>query len=192
MESERATTITDVGVMRALAHPARLALIDHLTAAGPATATECAGVVNLTPSATSYHLRALAKVGMVEEAPGRGDHRERFWRSTVASYRIEGGPDPDPEVREAKRELLDTFIVWEESQLRQYLARANDEPKAWQEAASFSATTLLMTVDELTDLGEAIQKLLRPYRKRSRTDAPATARTVFAQIRVFPTDPPLR
>jgi DNA-binding transcriptional ArsR family regulator len=192
MEAERATTITDVAVMRALAHPARLALIDHLTASGPATATECAGVVNLTPSATSYHLRALAKAGMVEEAPGRGDGRERFWRSTVAGYRIEGGPDPDPEVREAKRELLDTFLVWEESQLRQYLARAHDEPKQWQDAAHFGGATLLMTAEELADLGDAIHDLLRPYRKRSRTDSPAGARTVFAQIRAFPTDPPLR
>jgi DNA-binding MarR family transcriptional regulator len=192
MDAEHTPTITDVGVMRALAHPARLALIDHLTASGPATATECAGVVNLTPSATSYHLRALAKVGMVEEAPGRGDGRERFWRSTVAGYRIEGVPDADPVVQEAKAELLDTFIAWEEAQVRQYLARASEEPKEWLDAAVFSGTSLLMTVDELGRIGEAIRELLRPYRKRDRTDAPAGARTVFAQVRVFPMDPPLR
>ena len=50
----------DAAVMRAMAHPARLALLEHLRNSGPATATECAAVVGLSPSATSYHLRAKA------------------------------------------------------------------------------------------------------------------------------------
>ncbi|HEY6478704.1 MAG TPA: winged helix-turn-helix domain-containing protein, partial [Streptosporangiaceae bacterium] len=41
-------------LMRAMAHPARLALMAHLGHSGPATATECAGVVDLSPSAVSY------------------------------------------------------------------------------------------------------------------------------------------
>src|SRR5262245_4751732 len=76
------TTIGDAAVLRALAHPARLALLEHLSQrVEGATATECAAVVGLSPSATSYHLRALAKVGMIREAPGRGDGRERIWQS---------------------------------------------------------------------------------------------------------------
>jgi DNA-binding transcriptional ArsR family regulator len=190
-DPEPPTTITDVAVMRALAHPARLALLDHLTSSGPATATECAGIVSLTPSATSYHLRALAKAGMVEEAPGRGDGRERFWRSTVAGYTVEGGPDPDPVVREAKRELLDSFLVWEETQVRQYLARVDVESKEWQDASAFNGTVLLVSVEELRHIGKAIADILRPYRKRDRTDPPAGARTVATMFRGFPTDTPL-
>lgn len=48
-------------MMRALAHPARIAILQHLGLDGPATATECAAVVGLSPSACSYHLRALAR-----------------------------------------------------------------------------------------------------------------------------------
>lgn len=185
------TTIRDVAVMRALAHPTRLALLDHLASAGPATATECAAVVSLSPSATSYHLRALAKVGMVEEAPGRGDGRERFWRSTVAGYRIELGAGEDPEVRDVRRELLNSFVAWEEAQVRQYLATVDEEPQEWHEVTMFNGSTLLMTAEELKELGEAVVELLRPYRKRTRVDPPAGARTVSSLFRAFPADPPL-
>ena len=191
-EAESHPTIRDVAVMRALAHPARLALLDHLTSGGPSTATECATVVALSPSATSYHLRALAKVGMVEEAEGRGDGRERWWRGTVAGYRIELGPDDDPETRDTQRELMDMFVAREEAQVRRYLAGVNEEPQEWQDATLFNSTTLLVTADELRDLGEAVVKLLRPYRKRTRTDPPGGARTVSTLFRGFPSDPPLR
>jgi DNA-binding transcriptional ArsR family regulator len=190
-DPEPPTTITDVAVMRALAHPARLALLDHLTSSGPATATECAGIVSLTPSATSYHLRALAKAGMVEEAPGRGDGRERFWRSTVAGYTVPGGPDADPVVREAKQELLESFLVWEETQVRQYLTRVDDEPKEWQDAAFFAGTALQVTVEELKHIGDAIADLLRPYKKRNRAAHPPGSRTVATIVCGFPTDSPL-
>src|SRR5277367_3787539 len=68
--------------MRALAHPTRLALLDHLHAAGEATATECSEFVGDSPSSCSYHLRSLANWGFVEE----GEHRpgrERPWRATA-------------------------------------------------------------------------------------------------------------
>jgi DNA-binding transcriptional ArsR family regulator len=189
---ESPTTIRDVAVMRALAHPARLALMSHLSTEGPATATECASVVDLSPSATSYHLRALAKVGMVEEAPGTGDARERRWRSTVGSYRVEFDADDDAETVRTKHQLLNSFIAWEEAQAREYLARVGKEPQEWQEVAFFNGTTLLMTAEELRDLGESIMRLIDPYRKRTRTDHPAGARTVSSLVRAFPADPPLR
>jgi DNA-binding transcriptional ArsR family regulator len=86
----------DAAIMRAMAHPARLALLEHLRNGGPATATECAGVVGLSPSATSYHLRALARAGLVEAAPGRGDGRERLWRITAGRYGLSGVADLAP------------------------------------------------------------------------------------------------
>ncbi|WP_442933752.1 ArsR family transcriptional regulator [Micromonospora sp. CPCC 205556] len=63
--------------MRALAHPARIAIMEHLsTREGGATA--CAEIVGLSPSATSYHLRASVKFGLVEQAPSRGGRAGAF------------------------------------------------------------------------------------------------------------------
>ena len=45
--------IRDPPVLRALAHAARLAMLEHLQLNGPATATECAESGGVTPVAAS-------------------------------------------------------------------------------------------------------------------------------------------
>src|SRR5579875_3782688 len=85
--------LTDPRMMRALAHPARIAILQHLAIEGPATATECAEVAGLSPSACSYHLRALARYGFVEEDPAAAvDGRQRPWRARIIAFSIESGP----------------------------------------------------------------------------------------------------
>ncbi len=144
-------SILDTAVMRAMAHPARLALLEHLRNGGPATATECAGVVGLSPSATSYHLRALARAGLVEAAPGRGDGRERLWRITAGRYEVTGVADLAPEGREALRALLESLLAWDDVRIRRYLSQLDAEPPEWQDAAFFMDSTLQVTAEELTD-----------------------------------------
>jgi DNA-binding transcriptional ArsR family regulator len=180
--------VPDVVVMRALAHPARLALLEHLGDGGPATATECAEVVGLSPSAVSYHLRTLARAGLVEEAPGRGDGRERLWRRTSdrSSVLIEWSPDLDPELREARQELMDSLLSRDETRARRYLGRIDAEPEEWQDAAMFMSSTLVLTAAEMKALGAAVQELFGPYRRRSRPEAPPGARQVAAVFRAFP------
>ena len=92
-------TIRDPKVMRAMAHPARLAVLEYLAGGHAATATECAEVCGLSPSATSYHLRELAKAGLIDEAPSRGDGRERVWRSVFTGYQVGADQDASPELR---------------------------------------------------------------------------------------------
>jgi DNA-binding transcriptional ArsR family regulator len=182
----RTVPVRDVVVMRALAHPARLALLEHLGQGGPATATECASVVGLSPSAVSYHLRALARAGLVEAAPGRGDGRERLWRQTAERYEVEGGPGLSPEMREARQEFLQSLVTWDETRARRYLERDADEPKEWQEAVMFASTTLLVTAQELQELGTTVQELLAPYQRGTREDTPAGARAVSVVVRALP------
>jgi len=71
--------LTDPKMMRALAHPARIAIWSHIALRGSVTATECAEVAGLSPSACSYHLRTLAKYGFVERAEATNG-KERPWR----------------------------------------------------------------------------------------------------------------
>src|SRR6185369_16701523 len=128
------TTISDPAVMRALAHPARLALLEYLANhRDGATATECATVVGLSPSATSYHLRALAKVGIIHEAPGRGDGRERVWRTVHESYEIANDPHAGPEQVAAETALVETFLARQDDKVHRFLAGAREEPADWYE-----------------------------------------------------------
>jgi DNA-binding transcriptional ArsR family regulator len=183
--------LRDAAVMRAVAHPARLAILEHLGLGDPATATECAELVGLTPSATSYHLRSLARAGLIEKAPSRGDGREVVWQSRSRGIMVDGGPEPDPDVRAARRELSEAVLVRWETQIRQYLTRFDDEPPEWGSAAVLSQSLLAITAEELTDLNAKIEALIAGYRKRDRVDPPPGARTVSAQVRVFPVDRPL-
>ena len=55
--------------IRALAHPARMAIIDALASGDELTATECAALTGLSPSATAYHLKLLERYHLAEPAP---------------------------------------------------------------------------------------------------------------------------
>ncbi|WP_271216440.1 ArsR/SmtB family transcription factor [Streptosporangium carneum] len=180
--------LTDPVAMRALAHPARLAILNRLQVEGPATATEVAEVVGVTPSAASYHLRMLAKYGFAEDAPARGDGRERLWRSGPRGVAVSPDPDDRPEVRAAK----DLLIKAVRDQAADEVARALDnfdrESREWREASVFTRTVLLVDAEELKELNNRIDDLLAPYRvtRRDRSEAPVGARVSEAQVNLFP------
>lgn len=67
----------DTHRMRALAHPVRLSILTPLQQTGPQTATRLSEHVGATPSVTSWHLRHLAKHGLVRDADALGNGRER-------------------------------------------------------------------------------------------------------------------
>ncbi|HEX6869608.1 MAG TPA: metalloregulator ArsR/SmtB family transcription factor [Micromonosporaceae bacterium] len=181
-------TITDPKVMRAMAHPARVAILEYLTNGPEATATECAQVVGLSPSATSYHLRALAKVGLVQEAPSRGDGRERVWRGSISGYRIDTDDVTSPEALSAATALVDVVLSRDDRLAREFLEHANEEPREWYDAAGLTRNQLLMTAQELADLHEQVAQLMKPYHRSTRTDPPLGARRVTAMFRAFPAD----
>lgn len=189
-ERERRITITDPQVMRALAHPARQAILDHLTSTGAdVTATECAQVAGLSPSATSYHLRELARFGLVEEAPSRGDGRERVWRAAGTGIWMEPGRSGEPETDAAERALINVFLARENEHLERWLESAHDEPQEWYDAATASTSTLLLTAEELTSLTAAVLELVEPYKRRHRmADPPPGARVVSVHYRAVPID----
>ena len=85
--TERRLEITDSKVLAALAHPLRVALLYQLNALGSRTASQCAQALGETPANCSYHLRQLAKAGLVvrEEA---GNGRERPWRSVYTGLSL--------------------------------------------------------------------------------------------------------
>ncbi len=185
------TEIRDPRVMRALAHPARLAILESMYAGHSGTATEFAQVCGLSPSATSYHLRALAKVGLVEEAPGRGDGRERVWRTALtAGIAVNTGPKAPPDAQRAERELVDVLLAYQEARARAWLGRSADESAQWYEAATIRETLLLVTAAELTALNEELTTRLRRYSVHNRQgQAPPDARTVAVTYRAFPVEP---
>lgn len=183
------THFSDPELMRVLSHPARLDLIDHLNVVEDATATECAEVVGLSPSALSYHLRALAKVGLVEQAPGRGDGRERVWRLKVRKFSIGADYGAPESTKLAQRSMVDSMWRRADAKFADWMNRAHDAPREWYEASMSSEWALLMTAEELRELTDGLAELVRPYRVRRRRaegEVPADARRVSFHVRYFP------
>jgi Helix-turn-helix domain len=153
--------LTDPATMRALAHPARIALWHHLGLEGPATATECAPVVGMSASACSYHLRQLARYGFVEQdQASAANGRERPWRIRVVSTTT---PDlTDPAALLAARFLESTLDEHWQAARDRYAARQEEYPADWREASGADRTVLYVTAAELAELREQIRALYRP------------------------------
>ncbi|MDT0187572.1 helix-turn-helix domain-containing protein [Microbacterium sp. ARD31] len=77
--------LSDPRVLRAIAHPVRTRILDEMSASGPVRAADIAHALGIPANQASFHLRQLAKYGLVEEAPEEArDRRDRVWRVTSA------------------------------------------------------------------------------------------------------------
>ena len=144
------TRLTDPKALRAMAHPTRLALIGVLRREGSLTATQAADLIGESPASCSFHLRQLAKYGLVEEAGG-GRGRERPWRATTM---FTSWPDvPEGPAAEAASRMLGAVLADRYFDgLRRWLDTKADESEEWQQAAQFGDTMLYVTPDELAAL----------------------------------------
>jgi DNA-binding transcriptional ArsR family regulator len=182
------TRLTDPKALRALAHPLRLALVGLLRVHGPLTATKAAELLGESSGSTSFHLRQLAKYGLVEEAGG-GAGRERPWRATAM---FTGWPElaDSPEVAAAS-DLLSAVIAERYFEhLMSWLHSRDAESPRWQQAALFGDTLLWLTADELSELGREEQALIERYLERQTSPElrPPGARPVEHLHLAFPTD----
>jgi DNA-binding transcriptional ArsR family regulator len=182
---ERRTRISDPRALRALAHPLRLALLERLIAFGEQTAAQCAEAVGSTASNCSYHLRALARFGLVE--PGEStDGRERPWRST--STGLEFGPsdaEPSSASAAAARAVDELTLAREEELTREALIRHHDQPAEWRTAEANHTYALRVTPSELEQLVGEIDRLVRPYIGLTRGTPPDDAAVAYMRVIAF-------
>jgi DNA-binding transcriptional ArsR family regulator len=182
---ERRPLITDPDVLEALAHPVRLDLLTYLMATGPATASACARAVGDTPSNCSYHLRTLARHGLVETVES-ADRRQRPWRATITGFSIDPTAEPDTPQGRSNAAMLSASVALEQGLLREYLANRDQTPAAWREADTASSYTLRASVPELQRVMEEIDALLRPLIAARREGAPPDAELVHVNVFAFP------
>jgi DNA-binding transcriptional ArsR family regulator len=177
--------LTEASSLRAMAHPARVAALTHLMHVGDATATELGDIVGLSASAMSYHLRILERAGLAETAPGRGDGRERVWRSVHSGISMDTDVEASSDMQLASVEFLEAFLMAQELAARQFLVSAANDAELLNRS-QFVEGVLALTPAELEQLGAAMQKLISPYIKRTRTDTPDGASEYSMVYRAFP------
>lgn len=177
-------TIRDADALQALAHPVRLDVLNFLMSNGPATASACARAVGDSPSNCSYHLRTLARYGLVAPAPS-DDARERPWKATVTGFDI-GDDEPGTAGARGGAALLAASLQLDQRLARDYLAGREQVPARWRKADAYSRYTLRITPAELSELLEQIDQLIRPLIAASRGRAPRGAALVHLGLQAFP------
>lgn len=170
-------SITSPERIRALAHPIRLALLDHLDRVDDATATQCAEAVGESVASCSFHLHTLAKYGYIEAAPRRG--RERPWRS-VTRDGIDVRPRADqPGSHHAVAELASLQVSREAERIRAFLATLPAEAEEWVQASTVTSSSFWATPAELADFSKHLQQVAGEWfggREADPTARPAGSR----------------
>lgn len=177
----------DARGMRALAHPVRLAILTRLRQEGPQTATGLSQHVGATPSVTSWHLRHLAKHGLVRDAKALGNGRERWWEAASRGFRVVVDDEAGRRAAQSLRAVIDAS---EGDQVGDW--RREVEPRLeleWLALSGLADTTVLVTRAELEQVEATIEELLTPYVLRKDVPAeevPAGARLVRIRRDVLP------
>ena len=180
--------LTDPRAIKALAHPARLAVIDELFAGRELTATECAEIAGLSPSAMSYHLRALERWGIVERAEASGDGRERPWRAAGEGLRIESA---EPRVSAAAEStLLSRIVDRTKRDVLDWVAREDRDTDQWRDITTVAGGARWMTDDEAEEVSTAFKQLLDKHLRPSASPRPPGARRVRVTFVMVPTESP--
>ena len=182
--------ITDPKAIRALAHAARLEVISELYSTQVSrTATELAAQTGLTPSAMSYHLRALQKWGIVVPAATAGDARERRWKAAGTDFTINsGGGVASPEFA-----VLDLELDAYRRRVKAY-AKTRDENRQRGEAADgpssvvLASNLLYLTQDQRAELNKRLFDLLRDYELEDPDRIPEGAERMATLWSMIPDD----
>ncbi|KOT96231.1 MULTISPECIES: ArsR/SmtB family transcription factor [Streptomyces] len=170
MPSQESHPITDLGTLKALAHPLRMQLYRGLCVARTATASQLAEQVDEAVSLVSYHLRKLAEHGLVEQAePQSADGRERWWQPSSDGVTIRNENFRDaPERAAAHLAATRLFHDQRADMYRRYLDERPTWGPEWNSAAPDNESLLRLTPADLKELGEELLALARKYDARGR------------------------
>ncbi|MFF4494016.1 ArsR/SmtB family transcription factor [Streptomyces sp. NPDC001546] len=169
----------DARSLRGLAHPLRMRMLATLRHEGPATASQLAERLGESSGSTSYHLRQLAAHGFVEDAPGHGKGRERWWRAVHQGTAFDESlmyDEADPQTRGAADAFLHEIATIHTQELSTWLGDSHSWPRPWRSATDMSDFTLRLTPDQATELIHKMHDLVNSYRDLPAAEDTATVR----------------
>ncbi|MCX5009228.1 helix-turn-helix domain-containing protein [Streptomyces sp. NBC_00638] len=184
MPNQRPRVLSDIGALKALAHPLRQQLFTRLQRHGSATSADLAAEFGEDRGATSYHLRQLARFGLIAEDTARSSGRRKYWRSVPQDVRLPHHP-ADPETAAAAEEVGRQWMASADRDLAAYLSGR----EAFGEFAaaamhSFGGTTL--TAEELAQFGEEYIAFLSRWCREPGQVSPGS-RHISVVFHAFPT-----
>ena len=152
--------VSDVGTLKALASVIRRRILSFLEENGQATSADVARALGESSGTTSYHLRLLARHGLVREVES-ASRRERWWYKVPLDLRF---PPVDENVPPAER---DAHLDLHRQRLAEDLAQLSgllhlDDPAdlAW---TRMSRSSVRVSRAQLDELGAEFRALVARY-----------------------------
>ncbi|HEY6961284.1 MAG TPA: winged helix-turn-helix domain-containing protein [Gaiellaceae bacterium] len=178
--------------LRALGHPLRLQILQVLHAEGPSTASGLARRLGESSGATSYHLRALERAGMIAEDERRNG-RERWWRRVAERTLIPNSipyetDEPErSELQAAHAKLESVLVARDEQALSRWQDIRYDVPLDWQDAGFIGGFRIWGTAEEIEqlvrDVLERAHELRQPGRSPDAREVHLTFRALIQEKR---------
>ena len=144
---------------KALANPVRRDILTYLGKHGEANSTSVAKALGESTGTTSYHLRKLADLELIEELVGRGDGRERWWKSRSKDIYTPPGLDLAPDERAAMLKLGALKMSHDLGLLTRAYA-GYDSSEGWNQ---IYRAGLHLTKEQVTSFVEEYQNLVWKY-----------------------------
>ena len=203
-------------MLRALAHPLRMQLLQRLGGRGSARAADLAADLGIPANSVSYHLRILAKGGAIVEAPEAArDKRDRVWKLAQLSFdtarsgqSLQDGTVVDTDYIAASSALSMAVLEWMRdgitAELRRETELLDSEETGAEESYRRTLHSTMLHVSpaqakELSDLvQDAILRWVRLNRAEDGAELPddpdseeaaVDYRVLFAMVRDLPRAP---
>jgi DNA-binding transcriptional ArsR family regulator len=178
--------VHDPKILRAIAHPVRNRILTELTASGSMRAADLARELDIPANQASFHLRQLAKYGLVEEDPDAArDKRDRVWRPTsdhglmVRLDDIEKAPGG----KAASAVFRQNAASWGRAVIDAAYA-GNREPDTLR---TVNESAIRLTQEEAGQLAEELDAVISDWMKRTRgRDAGRRTYLWFSVLQPYP------
>lgn len=145
--------VSEPAALRAIAHPLRQRILMELSVRGHARAADLAEATGQPANSISFHLRTLARAGMIVEAPEHArDKRDRVWANAASSYRIESGTTGERSL------ILGPTLAWVTDIFD--LAGRHDTDEEEPAKRSLILNAMLLTKAEASALADELEALM--------------------------------
>jgi DNA-binding transcriptional ArsR family regulator len=179
-----------IETLRAVHHPTRRRIIDHLYLHGPAQVGALARDLEQQVGSISHHLRMLERAGIVAPAPELAtDGRTSWWRleQESVSWSVDDFDHASDRAQAKAAERLN--IDHQLAKLSAWKREAEAAGPAWRRAAFSTDFLARATPDELAALQRALQETLQSWRAGIDRDDGAEREPVFVFAHGFRTRP---
>lgn len=178
-------------MLKAMSHPLRRRILELMHGEVPRRATDLADLLDAPANSVSFHLRQLAKAGLIVEAPEHArDRRDRVWMAAGHGFWV---PTPSEPVGAEDELVLRAFMGQEALDLHDVVAKVTAWVPEWSSGrerrprATVQTGLLELTDEDVKWLSGRLGELMEQAVERSQQPA-EEARRLWRMVGILADD----